>query len=331
MAIKEPTKITEQKYLNNIEPVVSISCITYNHVNFIRQCLEGFLKQKTDFRFEVLIHDDASTDGTEDIIRQYEAKYPQIIKPLYEKENQWQKGRIGSEIFNFPRAKGKYIALCEGDDYWTDPYKLQKQVDFLEANQEYNLCVSGSRIYNEVTKEERDEIKIIPDVVSNKDGYTFSLYDTKEVWLTKTLTSVFRNDNEIFKKLSNYRYGRDIHLFYHILKQGKGYYFTEIFGVYRIHEGGVESMKQGKINSNASYNCYKELYLQNKDEYTRYNLFRNTLGLLNFNLNNPNESNGWKKNLKLFCEAAGIISDLSEIKLLILCCMPNKLKIFLRR
>lgn len=123
---------------NNL--MVSIACITYNHAPYIRECLNGFLMQKTNFPIEILIHDDASTDGTEEIIREYEAKYPDIIKPLYETENQWVKGRRGSAVFNFPRAKGKYIALCEGDDYWTDPYKLQKQVDFLEGNPDCSLC-----------------------------------------------------------------------------------------------------------------------------------------------------------------------------------------------
>jgi len=99
------------------EPLASISCITFNHVKYIRDALNGFLMQKTNFPIEILIHDDASTDGTEEIIREYEGKYPEIIKPLYEKENQWGKGRRGSAIFNFPRTKGKYIAMCEGDDY----------------------------------------------------------------------------------------------------------------------------------------------------------------------------------------------------------------------
>ena len=130
---------------NNYDVMVSICCITYNHAPFIRQCLDGFLMQKTNFAIEVLIHDDASTDGTEEIIREYEAKYPDIIKPLYEKENQWVKGRRGSAVFNFPRARGKYIALCEGDDYWTDPLKLQKQVEFLEENTDCSLCFHASK------------------------------------------------------------------------------------------------------------------------------------------------------------------------------------------
>ncbi len=133
--------------------IVSVCCLAYNHESYIRKCLEGFLIQKTDFPFEILIHDDASTDGTEEIIREYEAKYPNIIKPLYEKENQWQKGRRGSAIFNFPRARGKYIALCEGDDYWTDPYKLQKQVDFLEENPEYGMVHTDyDRFYTKTGK-----------------------------------------------------------------------------------------------------------------------------------------------------------------------------------
>ena len=123
-------------------PLVSVCCITYNHANYIHDAVLGFLDQMTNFPIEILIHDDASTDGTEEIIREYESKYPQIIKPLYETENQYVKGRKGSRTFNIPRAQGKYIALCEGDDYWTDPFKLQKQVDFLEANPDYILVHS---------------------------------------------------------------------------------------------------------------------------------------------------------------------------------------------
>ena len=105
-------------------PLLSICCVTYNHESFISQCLDGFLMQQTDFPFEILIHDDASADGTANIIMEYEAKYPDLIKPIYQTENQFSKGIKISVTFNFPRAKGKYIALCEGDDYWTDPLKF---------------------------------------------------------------------------------------------------------------------------------------------------------------------------------------------------------------
>ena len=114
-------------------PLVSIGCITYNHAPYIRQCLEGFLMQKTTFPFEIIINDDCSTDGTTEIVKEYADKYPDLIIPIFHEENQYQKGVRGIYAkFVYPKVRGKYIALCEGDDYWIDPLKLQKQVDFLE-------------------------------------------------------------------------------------------------------------------------------------------------------------------------------------------------------
>ena len=128
--------------------MVSICCLAYNHEPYIRKCLDGFIMQKTNFKYEVLIHDDASTDQTANIIREYESKYPDIIKPIYQTENQHSKGVAISRKFQYPRAKGKYIAFCEGDDYWTDDNKLQKQVDFLEKNPEYSICVHQATLHN---------------------------------------------------------------------------------------------------------------------------------------------------------------------------------------
>src|SRR5690554_319935 len=102
------------------QPLVSICCLAFNHEKYIEICLEGFLFQKTTFPFEVLIHDDASTDRTAEIIKEYERKYPHIIKSIYQTQNQYSKGVGVNRVFNFPRAQGKYIAMCEGDDYWTD-------------------------------------------------------------------------------------------------------------------------------------------------------------------------------------------------------------------
>ena len=128
--------------------MVSICCLTFNHENYIRQCLDGFMMQQTNFKFEVLIHDDASTDNTTTIIREYEQRYPETIKPIYQSENQYSKGVKPSFIFQFPRAKGKYIAMCEGDDYWTDPLKLQKQVDFMEFHPNMSFCFHGAQTLN---------------------------------------------------------------------------------------------------------------------------------------------------------------------------------------
>lgn len=133
--------------VNDSRPLVSICCLAYNHAPYIRQCLDGLLAQQADFPFEVLVHDDASHDDTPRIIAEYETQYPEIIKPIYQKENQYSKGIKINQFYQYPRAQGKYIAICEGDDYWTDPRKLQKQVDFLEAHPEYGMSYTKTRFF----------------------------------------------------------------------------------------------------------------------------------------------------------------------------------------
>lgn len=128
------------------EPLVSIICNTYNHEPYIRQTLDGIVMQKTDFPFEVLIHDDASTDNTADIIREYEERYPELIKPIYQTENQYSRHIKIMKSFQYPRAKGRYLAFCEGDDFWTDLHKLQKQVEALEAHPEVDMCAHASTV-----------------------------------------------------------------------------------------------------------------------------------------------------------------------------------------
>ena len=133
------------------KPMVSICCMTYNQANYIKDALESFLMQKTNFKFEIIIHDDASTDNTPNIIREYEKKYPNIIKPIYQTENQNSRGKK-IELLTFERAQGKYIALCEGDDYWIDEEKLQKQVEYMEEHPECSLCFHKAKIFDEKTK-----------------------------------------------------------------------------------------------------------------------------------------------------------------------------------
>lgn len=147
-------KRTQEEIMKNwptewVIPLVSIRCTAYNHELYIAQALDGFLTQKTDFPFEVIIHDDASTDKTADIIRKYEEKYPKIIRPIYETENQYSKhdGSL-NKIIN-KASGGKYIAICEGDDFWIDPYKLQKQVDFLENNPEFGMCYTNFNVHTQ--------------------------------------------------------------------------------------------------------------------------------------------------------------------------------------
>ena len=222
------------KDVDNNPIVVSISCITYNHAPYIRQCLDGFMMQQTNFAFEVLIHDDASTDGTTEIIKEYETRYPDVIKPIYEDENQWVKGRRGSAVFNFPRARGKYIALCEGDDYWTDPLKLQKQVDFLENHLEYSVCGHCFQSYIE------SESKLL-DYDTGIDG-TYALEDliSRNVFCS-TLSVVFRKESLDLERVSRCRRSLDLILAYMLLKEGKGFCMNDVMAVYRLHSMGVWS------------------------------------------------------------------------------------------
>ena len=249
--------------------MVSVCCITYNHAKYIRDAIEGFLNQKTTFLFEILIHDDASTDNTAQIIREYELQYPQLIFPIYQKENQFSKGNSNNTLkFNVPRARGKYIALCEGDDYWTDPNKLQKQVNFLETNPDYSLCCGGFETLNMITNE-RD---IIINKKTNGDpiGFTFGLDEMREDWLTQPLTCVLKKEVLIECQTIKYKHCRCDHYFYHAIKKGKGFYFKQVFGVYRKHPGGICSMVPGNVNRNNEYNVAKELYEYNGDDFTRY-------------------------------------------------------------
>lgn len=286
------------------KPIVSICCITFNHEKYIRDAIEGFLMQKTLFPFEILIHDDASTDRTSYIIREYEEKFPDVIKPIYQTENQYSKGISISATYQFPRARGKYIAMCEGDDYWTDPLKLQKQVDFLEKNPMFVLCVGG---YTQISVYDNKSYDILKKVKYKKKhtGFDFTLNDTKDGWITKTLTAVFINKKELINLMLKYRYGRDVHLFYHLLKIGDGYYFEDIFGTYRVHKGGVHSMvNPNNLKLNAC-KIYEEMYGLNGDDYTKYKYFA---ALINY-LSGTCSKNKFETNKRLLAEIFSLIDD----------------------
>lgn len=171
---------------------VSVVCNVYNHAPYLRSALDGFVMQQTDFPFEVLIHDDASTDGSQDIIREYEEKYPDIIKPIYQTENQYSQKIPINLTYQIPRIKGKYVAVCEGDDYWTDPLKLQKQHDFLATHPDYSMCVcstlwldmrTGKMSKKSFTTEDRDVP--IDEIILEIKGRPFqygSFFAIKEVF-----------------------------------------------------------------------------------------------------------------------------------------------------
>lgn len=248
-------------------PLVSVWMITYNHEPYISQAIESILEQKTNFEFELVIGEDHSTDKTAEIIRLFEEKHPSFIKARY---NQPNIGVIPNMIETLDECSGKYIALCEGDDYWTDPYKLQKQVDFLEANPEYNLTCHRYQTYNETTKTLTEDGNEDCFTAGNEDGLTFDAPYIFRRWISKTLTVVFRNDHDYSSLLSQYQYARDVHLFYHILKNGKGFFFPFIGGVYRVHDGGVFSASSQMDKLTKGSLIFREIAEKNPDFQSVY-------------------------------------------------------------
>ena len=188
--------------MNNENVLVSIRCAVYNHERFLRQCLDGFVMQKTSFRFEAIVHDDASTDGCAAIIREYAEKYPDIIVPIYETENQYSKDR--SSIFRIltEHSHGKYFASCEGDDYWTDPLKLQKQVDYMESHPECQLCFTNAMMHWEDESGKPD--KLFAPHLEERDYEGPEMVDD---WITPTASFVYREsviDTDFYRQVNRH-------------------------------------------------------------------------------------------------------------------------------
>ncbi len=269
------------------KPLVSICCITYNHAPFIRKCLDGFLMQKAplcvqkDAKMsdwcEILIHDDCSTDGTTDIVKEYAAKYPDLIFPLYEKENQYSRGKAGKiDLYNYERAKGKYIAYCEGDDYWTEPLKLQKQVDFLESHPYYSVTFHRCKHVNVSNNSEKeDDCGFL--FTNNEVGVNIDVDLFFKHWITQPLTTVCRSSMHNITLAYKYKYYRDMHEIYHLLKAGKGYIFNFVGGVRNVHSGGVASQISRERYCEISLPMDGEFYRMNKEEYGAKRTYLDTL------------------------------------------------------
>lgn len=178
-------------------PLVSVCITTYRHENYLRGTLDGILAQQVDFPYEILIHDDCSPDGTIAIIQEYAAKYPDIILPLYEEVNQYSQNIPINETFNFPRARGKYIALCEGDDCWIDPTKLARQIGYMETHEDCTFCFTNGRIRDVSGKKpDRDFLPYYPDdeAIVSGGSRNLTLSETVRLTFIPTASFVFRTD-----------------------------------------------------------------------------------------------------------------------------------------
>lgn len=226
---------------------VSVLCMTYNHEKYIRQCLEGFINQQTNFDFEVLINDDASTDSTASIIREYEKKYPDIIKPVYQSENLYSKHYpiIGGVLL--PRAKGKYIALCEGDDWWSDTRKLQKQYDSMESHPDSYMCAHNVMRCNEDgtfsgTFQPFEKCKsgvLLPEYVV-EFSMGFSFFQTSSYFLRKNIFEEYFSDSPKFKELFP---AGDLPIILYFANRGSIVYLEDAMSCYRMNSIGSWSSR----------------------------------------------------------------------------------------
>ena len=266
----------------NDEIMVSICCLVYNHEKYLRKCLDGFLMQKTNFKFEVLIHDDASTDNSVQIIREYQEKYPDIIKPIYQTENQYSKGVKITMQYQFSRAKGKYIALCEGDDYWTDASKLQLQYECMEKNLDCSVCVHNVVKMNEEgisINEKFPPLKYSEGIMENEVYLNDELVGVG--WIFQTASYFFRNsDIQQFCKEKPEFYMEstvgDLPFMLYAITKGKIYYIDRDMANYRMNS--CFSVTKENSNNTDSWIKYAKGQIKSLnayDQYTNYKFHHN--------------------------------------------------------
>jgi glycosyltransferase involved in cell wall biosynthesis len=254
--------------VNTENILVSVICDVYNHEPYLRDCLEGFVMQQTNFQYEILIHDDASTDNSVKIIQEYVDKYPHLFKPIYQTVNQYSQGVGIWRDIQMPRANGKYIAICEGDDYWTDPLKLQKQVDFMETNPEYGLCYTD---YNRLEDATQTLTESMFERQMQYRPISYEQHLLKPGYLAP-MTWLYRHElMNLIAKANVHTDGTYAYML-EFLYNSKVAYIPQVTAVYRSHAGSTSSpigdkalfrytigVFRTQIHYTQKYSCSEEL------------------------------------------------------------------------
>ena len=234
-----------------LSPILTVVCITYNHEKYIEEALDSMLIQETNFPFEIIVGEDCSPDQTKDILVKYQKRYPNIVKPILRKENV---GAYKNEEECILLSKGKYIAFLEGDDFWVDKLKLQKQVDFLNNNLEYGLVHGDvNHLYEETGKIIQSYNKINNLTIPNGNIYDFLLKPSHSI---KTMTVCLRKELLISKYLDNPKIKKqkwkliDISLWLMISKYSKVYYMNDVLSTYRC-------LSESSSRTQDSYKLYQ--------------------------------------------------------------------------
>lgn len=238
---------------------VSVVCLAYNHAKYIRRALEGFVKQKTDFEYEVIVHDDASTDGTADIIREYEEKYPEIIKAVCQKENKFSQGISPTRTYVFPKVRGEYLAICEGDDYWTDENKLQIQYDYMRTHPECAMCVHQATMHDCFKKTDR----VFPENTESREYSIEELlplgggaFATNSIVMKK---SVYMDLPDCFKAKGF----SDYQVMINGALNGTVYYIARNMSTYNLGVAGSWTQRTMFKNNNAVKHCDEVIRMLN--------------------------------------------------------------------
>lgn len=310
---------------NNGQVMVSVRCYAYNHSKYIQQCLESILMQKTNFLFEIIVHDDASTDNTATIIKGYEEKYPNLIKAIYEKDNQYSKHDGTIKRIMDTHTHGKYIAICEGDDYWIDPLKLQKQFDFMEDHKDYSLCgtnglilwdngVSDPKYFNDIFKSKE---LLSTDIIGHWYLPTASLFYRKDV--------IF-NYPDWSKKI----YSGDQTLILISLYLGRIYCLSDITCIYRKSFDNKVSISNN-VDLIYMWNQHKLLYnyFNNWSKKKYNNIIMAHIDKLNYNIKFKRKEDKYKKIKNKFCLLPFLVMPFFSLKK-ILASLHRRLKFTFR-
>lgn len=248
------------------EPTVSIICLVYNHEKYLAQTLDEIINQQTYYKFEILIHDDSSTDDSRKIIDEYQKKYPEIVKPIFEQENQYSKGiKISLDIM-LPLVRGKYVAYCEGDDFWCDNLKLSKQIGFMENHPEYVACVHNTKLINLKThKSSFVNLGMIEKDISIKEiiEWNGNGYQTSSLLVRSNIMKKLINERPAF--FERVKTIGDYPLAIFLAFNGKIRYLPDVMSVYRYLTSGSWSASNNRIvideqiiDMLKDINCYSE-------------------------------------------------------------------------
>jgi glycosyltransferase involved in cell wall biosynthesis len=212
-------------------PDISVRIITYNQLRFIRQTLDSVLAQETEYSYEIVIGDDCSTDGASEVIDEYAGRFPERIRVLRPEKNL---GANQNDIRTRAACRGRYIAWLDGDDYWTDPLKLQKQVSFLEANPDFVMCFHNALVREEVSGTERLFNEDVPGEVTGKD--------VLEKWLVSNSSLVYRNPNRPDPAFFHGSTMTDLAAILLLSELGRIRYLPEVMSVYRLHAQSLSTV-----------------------------------------------------------------------------------------